>query len=337
MQYRKNESKENLQKLISKALVWDNSLSWDPVKYGDIEHIKRYKKIGIDVIGLSVAFRNIEGIAIVVRTIARLYDEINKNSDIVLLCKTVNEIFEAKRKGKTAVFLTFQETIPFEENLTLIGLFYELGVRHASLAYNIRNSVGDGCAEPGNAGLSLFGRDVVKEMNRVGMIVDGAHAGHRTTMEAMEICEAPFTFSHTNVYAIHPHFRNVRDDQIIACAKTGGVIGITGYGEYIGEEKPKPETYFKHVDYISQLVGIEHVGIAFDYVLNYKLFYDTAVIPRKNVWPLPPGGKRKFFKFLEPEKLLDVIELMFKHGYSEKDINCFLGENFVRMAKKSWK
>lgn len=333
----KNDPERYVEQLAYNALIWDNSLSWDPSKYGDIEHIKRFKKIGIDVIGLSVAFRNIEGIGIVIRTIAKLYDEIKKYPHMVVLCKSVQDILTARDEKKVAVFLTFQETIPFEENLTLVGFFYELGVRHASLAYNIRNSVGDGCAEPGDAGLSLFGKLVVREMNRVGMIVDGAHAGHRTTMEAMEISEAPFTFSHTNVYAIHPHFRNVRDDQIKACAKTGGVIGITGYGEYVGEIAPKPETFFKHVDYIAQMVGVEHVGIGLDYVRNYKNFFDTAVIPRQNLWPLPPGGKRKYCKFLEPEKLLDVIELLVKHGYSERDIKCFLGENFVRMAKKTWK
>jgi membrane dipeptidase len=330
-------SSEYIRSLISRSVVWDNNLSWDPVKYGDIDHIKRYLKTGIKVIGLSVAFRNIEGIEIVIRTIAKLYDEVKKHPDIVVLCKTVDDILETVAQNKAAVFLSFQETIPFEENLTLIGLWYELGVRYASLAYNIRNSVGDGCAEPGNAGLSLFGRDVIREMNRVGMIVDGAHSGHRTTMEAMEICEAPFMFSHTNIYAVHPHFRNIRDDQIKACAKTGGVIGITGCGEYMGEEEPRAETMFRHIDYVAHMVGPEHVGFGFDYVKTYKRFYDTAVIPRKNLWPLPPGGERRYCKFLDPEKLLDVVELMLKHGYTEKDIRCFLGDNFVRLARAAWK
>jgi membrane dipeptidase len=329
-------SDEHVQ-LVSNSIVWDNSLSWDPAKYGDIEHIKRYRSIGIKVIALSIAFRNIEGIEIVVRRIAKLYDEIKKHADIVVLCKSVADIMRAKEEGKAAVFLSFQETIPFEENLTLIGFFYELGVRHASLAYNIRNSVGDGCAEPGNAGLSLFGRDVVREMNRVGMVVDGAHSGHRTTMEAMEICKAPFTFSHTNIHAIHPHYRNIKDDQIRACAKTGGVIGITGCGEYLGEIEPRAETMFKHIDYVAQMVGAQHVGIGFDYVKDYRGFYETAVIPRKNVWPLPPGGERQYCKFLEPEKLLDVVELLFQHGYEEEDVKGFLGENFLRLAKEAWK
>ena len=327
--------KHDIIKFYSEALVWDNNLSW-LVGEIDADHILQFMSAGVDVIALSVAFRDIEGIDKTFRAIASVFAGVRKHIDKIKVCKTVDDIKASKAEGKTAVFMTFQETIPFEENLDLIELYYNIGIRQALLAYNTRNSVGDGCAEASDAGLSNFGKLVIKEMNRVGMIVDGAHSGYRTTMEAIEICEAPFVFSHANVYEIHPHYRNVRDDQIKACAQTGGVIGITGFGEYMGEVHPNSESIFKHVDYIVQLVGAQHVGIGLDYVSNPENFFE-AIKPVPHRWPLPPGGKRIVTDFLGPETLIGVVELMFENGYSEKDIKGILGENFLRVATEVWK
>lgn len=337
MKTNKELNKHEIRKFYSDALVWDNNLSWSVGGYGDADHILQFKDAGVDVIALSVAFRDIEGIDKTFRAIASVFAEVRKHVDKIKVCKTVDDIKASKDEGKAAVFMTFQETIPFEENLDLIELYYNIGIRQALLAYNIRNSVGDGCAEASNAGLSNFGKLVIKEMNRVGMIVDGAHSGYKTTMEAIELCETPFVFSHTNVYEIHPHYRNVGDDQIKACAQTGGVIGITGCGEYMGEVHPNSESIFKQVDYIVQLVGAQHVGIALDYVRNPAYFFETGVIPFPHRWPLPPGGKRGVTDFLGPELLIDVVELMFAHGYNEDDIRGVLGENFFRVAKEVWK
>ena len=334
---RTNEDQDALKKLYEDSLVWDDNLSWQVGGYGDADHILQYSRAGVDVIALSVAFRDIEGIEKTFRAIATVFAEVRKHPNEIKICKSVNDILLAKKEGKAAVFMTFQETIPFEENLDLIELYYNVGIRQALLAYNTRNSVGDGCAETSDAGLSNFGRMVIGEMNRVGMIVDGAHSGYRTTLEAMEVSNAPFIFSHTNVHALYPHYRNVRDDQIKLCSQTGGVIGITGSGDYMGEVHPTSESIFRHVDYVAQLVGGDHVGIGLDYVRNPKFFFETGVFPFPHRWPMPPNGKREITDFMGPECLLDVVTLMSQHGYSETDIHGFLGENFLRVARRVWK
>lgn len=327
----------DVEKLYADALVWDENLSWQVGGYGDADHILQYRKAGVDVIGVSVAFRDIEGIDKVFRSIATVFAETKKHAATMKVVKTVDEIMACKAEGKAAVFMSFQETIPFEENLDLIQLYYNVGIKHALLAYNTRNSVADGCAEESNAGLSNFGKLVVREMNRVGMIVDGAHSGYRSTMEAMQLSQAPFIFSHTNVHALYPHYRNVRDDQIKACAETGGVIGITGSGDYMGEVHPTPESIFRHADYVAQLVGAQHVGVGLDYVRTPSYFFETGVWPFPHRWPPPPNGKREVYDFLGPEALPEVVCLMKAHGYSDADVRGYLGENFMRVARAVWK
>ena len=329
-------SAEQLKVLYGDSIVWDNNLSWSLGGYGDAEHLLRFRKAGVDVVAISVVFRDIEGIEKAFRSIASVFADCKKHEDIVII-KSVDDIAKAKAQGKIAAFMTFQETLPFEENLDLIQLYYNIGVKHALLAYNSRNSVADGCAEPGNAGLSSFGRMVVKEMNEVGMIIDGSHTGHRSTMDAMELSSTPFIFSHTNVYNLYPHYRNIRDDQIKACAQTGGVIGITGSGDYMGEVNPNAESVFRHVDYIAQLVGAKHVGFGLDYVLTPEHFFETGVYPFPHRWPMPPAGKYQVYDFLGPEVIYGVIELMNSHGYTQEDICGVLGGNFMRVARQVWK
>jgi membrane dipeptidase len=328
---------DRAHELYEDSLVWDNNLSWGLGRYGDAQQVLEFGKAGVDVVSLSVAFRDIEGIQKVFRSIATVFADIRRFPDKIKFCRSVDDILSARQAGKTAVHLSFQETLPFEENLDLIGLYYEIGVRHALLAYNSRNAVGDGCAEDQDAGLSRFGRRVVREMNRIGMIVDGAHSGFRTTMDAMELCEGPFIFSHTNVYDIYPHYRCVRSEQIKACAATNGVIGITGCGAYMGEVHPTCESLFKHIDHVAQIVGARHVGLGLDYVRTPPPFFETAIRPFPDRWPLPPNGVHETTDFIGPEALPGVVKLMLAHGYSDTDVRGVLGENFLRVAREGWK
>jgi membrane dipeptidase len=161
------------------------------------------------------------------------------------------------------VVFNFQGTDPLEGSLELVEAYYALGVRHMGLAYNLRNRVGDGCFEPNDAGLSLFGRKLIAQMNRCGMLIDGSHAGVRTSLHAMELSSAPVIFSHANPAGLCPHPRNLSDEQIRACAATGGVVGILGISNMLGTDGDvSPERIATHVDYCVQLVGIEHVGLA---------------------------------------------------------------------------
>ena len=332
----RTNASEKARAIYDDALVWDMTLPWGGDDYGDAEGIlPRFHAAGIDVASLTIAGIGLDFNA-TMRWMAKVNRDIEARSDSLVLCRSVADISGARANGKLALFYNLQETLQFEHRIELIKFFYDLGVRYALLAYNVKNAVGDGCAERTDAGLSRWGIEVVNEMNRVGMLVDGTHCGYNTTMDAMEVSTTPFIFSHSNAYSVFPHYRNIRDDQIKACAKSGGVIGINGLGEFLDDHEASSQSMFRHIDYIANLVGPEHVGIGLDYVLDVDSFWEWV---RANpfMWPENEGQKRSYSRFSQPEQLLEIVDLLLEHGYSETDIRNILGENFKRVCEQVWR
>ena len=328
---------EAARELVRDALVWDMTLPWSGDYADDDITLPRFRRAGIDVVSLTVAGPGGD-LAGTIRWIAGLTRQIAGRADEMVLCRSVAEIDAARAAGKLALIYNIQETRHFEDRLELIGLFYDLGVRHALLAYNAKNSVGDGCAERTDAGLSRWGLKVVKEMNRVGMLVCGTHTGYRTTMDAMDAMEgsgAPFIFSHSNAFGVYPHYRNIRDDQIEACARTGGVIGVNGLGEFLDDHEAASRSMFRHIDYMANLVGPRHVGIGLDYVRDVDGFW-TWVADNDFMWPPNPNQTRTRSKFAQPEQIVELVELMLEAGYADDDIRGILGGNFRRVGEQVW-
>jgi membrane dipeptidase len=137
------------------------------------------------------------------------------------------------------------------------------------MAYNLASPVGGGCMDPEDGGLTAFGRSLIDEMERVGMVVCCTHTGHRTAADVLSRATRPVIFSHSNATAVHHHARNIDDGLIKACAATGGVIGLNGIGEFLcplGADMT--EAFVMHCDHVVQLVGPAHVGLAFDHVFD---------------------------------------------------------------------
>ncbi len=241
----------------------------------------------------------------------------------------------AKAAGKLGLVFNLQETNMLEGKLELVQAFYDLGVRHMLLAYNARNHVGDGCAERTDGGLSRWGLEVVAEMNRVGMLVDGTHTGYRTTMDAMAVCTAPFIFSHCNAHAVYGHYRNIRDDQIKACAATGGVVGLNGLGEFLDDDTASTAALFRHLDHMVQLVGPRHVGLGLDYVRDTGRFWGW-VRDNAAMWPAGPNS-RTGSAFAQPEQIEELTGMMLQAGYGEQAIRDILGGNWLRVARQVWR
>jgi membrane dipeptidase len=195
--------------------------------------------------------------------------------------------------------------------------------------------VGDGCHEDTDAGLSRFGREVVAEMNRVGMVVDVSHTGYKTSLEAMEMSVAPVIISHAYPQKLFQHARNIGDEQIKACARTGGIIGIHGVAMFIGATKKNIVTrMLKGIDYVAQMVGAGHASIGSDYMYldgsDYAFFHDNQHLYPEG-YPSPP------WTFLSPEQLPELTEAMLCLGYKDSDIEGILGSNYLRVAQSVWK
>lgn len=329
---------EKAQSLFKDGLVWDNLMPWVPgdnIDYIDVL-LPRFRDVGVNFISLTLAAGSGSSINNTLRTIARVRREIRERSDWLVLATSVDSIREAKANNKLAVNFNFQETLPFEDSVDLVQAYYDLGVRQALLAYNQKNLVGDGCAERTDAGLSRFGVEIVKEMNRVGMLVDGSHSGYRTTMDAMEICEAPFIFSHSNPHGIRPHYRSIKDDQIKACAQTGGVVGINGVGYWIGDMNASTDAIFRCLDYTVQLVGADHVGLGFDYVHDLDKLIDH-VRKAPLVWPPYEGEKMVKHNYAGAEQMVELVQMMLNHGYPDNTVVGILGKNWARVCDQVWK
>jgi membrane dipeptidase len=322
--------------LIRDSVAIDILLPWLPDFNGDRfdQLLPRWRKAGISCISLTLSAGGDDSSAPTMNWIASVREKV-AGTPTIRLVRAASDIRHCHRDGALGLSFNFQDTLPIGRALHLVQYYYDLGIRQIGLAYNIRNYVGDGCAEESNAGLSRFGRLLVKEMNRVGIIVDGTHAGYRTTMEAMEICSKPFIFSHSNPMAIRPHYRSVRDDQMKSCAATGGLIGINGVGFWTGDMDATTESIFRCLDYAVELVGEDHIAIGFDYIWDIEKLFSWAD-HSDLLWPPYEGERMVKHNYAGPEQIPDLVACMVSHGYSNIAIKKILGENYLRVAEANW-
>ena len=268
------------------------------------------------------------------------YKKFRENSDIIMQVFKASDIERAKKEGKVAVILNFQNTSPIEDNLNLLALYKKLGIRIIQITYNPRNLVGDGCIEKSNVGLSDFGRNLVRELNNLNILIDLSHVGERTSLEAIEHSEQPCAFTHANPSALFKVPRNKSDECIKALAEKGGVVGANAFPTFISDHKSEQnlDKYLDNIEYLVDLVGIEHVGIGTDFIEGQPPEFFTSRTgigsyhtPGTMPWPC------KFPEGIENSAdLQKVWNGLLKRGYSENDAKAILGENFLRLFKEVW-
>lgn len=318
---------------MADAIIWDNH-SCMPLRPDDdfLVQLERPRRAGHAVVCLNVGF-DLTTFEQNIRVLAHFRHFVNRHRDRYLLIDTVADVHEAKRSGRLGVCFDLEGTCAIGDQLSMIELFYRQGVKWMLMAYNRNNRVGGGCQDE-DGGLTSFGRDVLDEMKRVGMVPCCSHTGWQTAMQVLEHVDGPVIFSHSNVHAVHAHPRNIPDELIKACAQTGGVVGINGIGPFLGSGDPVTRV-FRHIDHVVQLVGPDHVGIALDYVYDTKEV-DEWVSARPDLYP-PEQGYGKNFRFLEPERISSVVDAMFQHGYSREAVMKIVGGNHLRVAAAVWK
>lgn len=321
---------EKAQQIHNRALVWDTHACFPLNPNSDLTELKRYKESGVNFVSLNIGM-DMDPFENVMQVLARFRNHIASHHDKYVPALTVHDILKAKETDRLAIAFDLEGSDPLLGNLNLISFYYDLGVRQMLLAYNKDNRASGGCME-GNIGLTDFGKNVIREMNRVGMVVDVTHMGYRATMEAFEVTSKPVIFSHSNPKALREHARNITDDQIKACAQTGGVIGINGIGDFLGGTSS--ELIVENIEYLMSLAGPEHVGIGLDYVVDKQELMDYIT---GNPDVFPADKMAEFIAFVEPEQFPEFTELLVQKGYSEDVISGILGGNFLRVAKEVWK
>jgi membrane dipeptidase len=253
------------------------------------------------------------------------------------LATRVAEIRQARKDGCLAVGFNFQGTEAVGRNLDLVDAFAALGVRQMLLCYNQANAVGAGCHELNDGGLTRFGRALVERMNRVGVLVDLSHTGHRTARDAMEVSAKPVVFSHSNPLELFAHGRNIPAELARACAATGGVIGINGCGMFMTDNDTSAEGLFRLVDAHVQSVGPAHVGIGLDWLYDLPAWL-TIVQEPENALRYPDDGdyRRMDVRFAPPEEVPHLAARLRAAGYAEVDVRAILGGNWLRVLEEVW-
>ena len=272
---------------------------------------------------------------------------IKDNPDRFITATSADDFVRAKKEGKVAVMMGFQNTTPLENSIDNMDILFQAGTRWMQLTYNQRNLVGDGCTERTNAGLSDYGIQVVERMNELGIIVDLSHCGHATTNDGIKFSKTGVSINHSMCETLHKkHPRAKTDNQIKAMADKGGVIGIICLGYMIGPNLGTDTTLDTYVDHIAHAVkigGIDHVGLAADFAVQGL----AATGATRENWYEPrlsrfkPSYKVQWPPWIPeldtPDRYRHVARLLDKKGFNTGDIEKILGLNWLRYFQETLK
>jgi membrane dipeptidase len=240
-----------------------------------------------------------------------LLNDIAGSQGDVVIVREPEDILRAKEEGKPAVIMAVEHADCTERSLNVLRMLYEVGVRSVGLTHNVSSWAADGNAEAREGvGLTHFGVELVKEMNRLGILVDLAHVSPSAFFSALEVTSKPVIFSHGNARALCDHPRNLTDEQLVALSKNGGVIGMSFVPFFVDAEAPTFERLLDHIDHVVEVAGVDTVGIGSDFDGGGTLLEDALVYPR-------------------------ITEGLLERGYSESDVQKILGGNTMRVLQEA--
>lgn len=251
---------------------------------------------------------------------------------------TAAEIRNAKKEGLVAFYAHSQPVHPVPRDLKVIDRAYQKGLRSFMLTYNRMDNIGVGCTERVDAGLSMFGIEVVKHCNDIGLIVDVSHCGHLTTLDACRHSKRPVNANHTAARSVHHHARGKSNEALRAIADTGGVIGIVAMPFFLSSDSsPTIEHMLDHIDYVANLVGYRHVAIGTDWPMQAPdqivraALADTSLGFRSedNI-----DATRRLVGFDDCRDLPNITRGLIKRGYTDQQIQGILGENALRVFEE---
>jgi membrane dipeptidase len=273
------------------------------------------------------------------KVIDSIHKEISNDPDLFVLIKNSKDFDEIKRNNKIGFILALEGAGSIGDDFTRLHNYHDLGLRSIALTHNNRNQFADGCAENPAIGLSNLGKNFMKEINKLNILIDLSHISEPSFWDVLNILEKSPIATHSNAKSLCNHARNLIDDQIIAIAERDGVIGINFFSTFIDENKTNAteERLVDHIDFIVELVGDDHIGLGPDF-LNYYI-EDFKTIS-KNI-PSKFGTKqdsgRPFEVIRDVTGFPEFFELLFKRGYSDKEVRKIQGENFIRVFKEVFK
>lgn len=262
------------------------------------------------------------------------------HSDLIMPIKSANDIHRAKSLGKVGIMFGAQNCSPIEDDVGMIPVMRELHLMIMQLTYNNQSLLASGCYEATDSGVTRFGRQAIKEMNRVGMIVDMSHSGERSTLDAIEISERPIVISHANPLSFHKAKRNKSDTVLKALGASGGLLGFSLYPFHLKNGSDCTlDDFCDMVESTAELMGIDHIGIGTDLcqaqplsVLEWMrngrwsktMDYGEGSQSNAN-WPRPLSW------FNDSRDFPKLTQGLLQRGFSHADVAKIMGQNWLRL------
>ncbi|QDU53710.1 dipeptidase [Gimesia panareensis] len=315
---------------------------------------QREFKEAFDAAGVTCIFQNAgeegQDPMRLIKRLARFTYTTDMLADFVPKAVTPADIEQAQKEGRHCLYLTgngvplTQQWETTTDEMKYMRIFFQLGIRMMHMTYNRRNMLGDGCAEPANAGLSDFGREVVREMNKLGIIPDVAHSGWQTSLETAQVSEKPMVASHTTCASLHHHIRSKPDNVIKAIVETNGLVGICCIPRYLGGSGDISRL-IDHIDYVVKKFGVDHVAIGTDVAYTSR----NSALESKKV-PRAPRSRTPWRSLWPPDSFRTTPEMstsvswtnwplftvgLVQRGYSDEDIQKIIGGNMLRVCRES--
>ncbi len=271
------------------------------------------------------------------------WDKLFKNnSDLIFLGKDFNDIIKAKAEKKTAIFFGFQNCSPIEDDINLIEKVHQHGCRFMQLTYNNQSLLATGCYEKNDSGVTNFGKEAIKEMNRVGIVIDMSHSAEKSTLDAIEISEKPIAITHANPLFWHKAKRNKSNTLLKTLSQSGGMLGLSLYAHHLKDSSEcKIENFSEMVARTAEIMDVKNIGIGSDLCINQP---DIVVEWMRNgTWAKAKnygeGSKDKPGFPKQPDWFIDArgfnnLESGLKNvGFNSDDINGILGNNWFNFYK----
>ena len=266
----------------------------------------------------------------------------NENSDLIFLGKSFKDIEKAKLEKKTAIFFGFQNCSPIEDNIALVEKVYEHGCRFMQLTYNNQSLLATGCYEKNDSGVTNFGREAIKEMNRVGIVIDMSHSAEKSTFDAIEISEKPIAITHANPSFWYKAIRNKTNELLKALGDSGGMLGLSFYPHQLKDgSNCTLESFCEMTAKTAEIMGAKNIGIGSDLCLNQP---DRVVEWMRNgTWTKvknygegsknKPGFPKQPDWFSDARGFKNLESGLKKNGFNENEVNGILGNNWYNFYK----
>lgn len=279
--------------------------------------IPRLQEAGVDLqffaLFIESQYKPLGALERTLEMIDVFYRDLGENSESLEHILDFTDIKKAKEKQKIGALLTIEGGEGIQENLSFLRIFYRLGVRGITLTWNQRNAIADGASEAPTGGLSHFGEMVIREMNHLGMLIDVSHMNRAGFVDVVEKSKKPVLATHSNARALCDHPRNLDDQQLRLLAEHEGVVCVTFCPEFLvpNGSNSSIQSVADHIDYIRNLIGIDHIGIGSDF---------------DGIDEVPEGLE-------DVSKLPALVELLCGRGYTQNDLGKLFGGNVLRVLE----